>query len=259
MTEMTETAILNRIKTAYRKILGDNLVGIYVHGSIAFGCFHWEKSDIDFVVVVNRPPALAEKEALLALLLEMDGCLPPKGVEMSVVLEEVCCPFVYPTPFELHFSNTHKECCQRDLEKYCQTMHGLDTDLAAHFTVIRQAGITLSGRNKDEVFGEVPPSAFIDSIREDVRQGEEAIDDDPVYVILNLCRVLAYLREGLVLSKEGGGTWGLKNLPAPYRPLIAHALGCYTGSCLFEADKDTAHAFARDMLYEILTNDNKID
>ena len=36
----------------YQTILGDNLVGIYVHGSIAFGCFHEEKSDIDFIAVI---------------------------------------------------------------------------------------------------------------------------------------------------------------------------------------------------------------
>jgi streptomycin 3"-adenylyltransferase len=44
--------ILKIIKQEYQTILGDNLVGIYVHGSIAFGCFHEEKSDIDFIAVI---------------------------------------------------------------------------------------------------------------------------------------------------------------------------------------------------------------
>ena len=46
--------ILRKIATAYTKILQDNLAGIYVHGSIAFGCFHWSKSDIDFLVVDRK-------------------------------------------------------------------------------------------------------------------------------------------------------------------------------------------------------------
>ena len=30
-----------------------------------------------------------------------------KGIEMSIVTKTVCNPFVYPTPFELHFSAMH--------------------------------------------------------------------------------------------------------------------------------------------------------
>ncbi len=35
-------------------ILKDNLTGIYLHGSIAMGCFNGQKSDIDLIVVVQR-------------------------------------------------------------------------------------------------------------------------------------------------------------------------------------------------------------
>ena len=36
-----------------REILGENLVGIYLHGSAAMGCFNDKKSDIDLLVVVK--------------------------------------------------------------------------------------------------------------------------------------------------------------------------------------------------------------
>lgn len=36
-----------------QKILGDYLVGIYLHGSAVMGCFHEAGSDIDLLVVVN--------------------------------------------------------------------------------------------------------------------------------------------------------------------------------------------------------------
>ena len=35
-------------------ILKDNLMGIYLHGSIAMGCFNGQKSDIDLIVVVQH-------------------------------------------------------------------------------------------------------------------------------------------------------------------------------------------------------------
>ena len=45
--------LLDKIVSAYNDILQENLTGIYVHGSLAFGCFRWEKSDVDFLVVVR--------------------------------------------------------------------------------------------------------------------------------------------------------------------------------------------------------------
>lgn len=41
-------------------------------------------------------------------------------------------------------------------------MHGVDRDLAAHITVVRQVGITLCGKNIREVFGEIPKADYLD-------------------------------------------------------------------------------------------------
>lgn len=46
--------IIETIKTEYRKGLKEKLVGIYLHGSLAMGCFHPNISDIDFLVIVNE-------------------------------------------------------------------------------------------------------------------------------------------------------------------------------------------------------------
>ncbi len=67
---MCETTLLNQISLEYQKILGRRLVGIYVHGSLAFGCYRRERSDIDFLTVTRDPPAPAEKEALIDALRE---------------------------------------------------------------------------------------------------------------------------------------------------------------------------------------------
>lgn len=40
-----------------RSILGDNLAGIYLHGSAAMGCFNALRSDVDLLVVVKRDMA----------------------------------------------------------------------------------------------------------------------------------------------------------------------------------------------------------
>jgi streptomycin 3"-adenylyltransferase len=40
---MNPSEILSVISREYQLILGENLCGIYVHGSLAFGCFNWNK------------------------------------------------------------------------------------------------------------------------------------------------------------------------------------------------------------------------
>ena len=110
--------ILIKIANEYYKILGNNLIGIYVHGSIAFGCFNPNKSDIDFIVVVNNIPSLEEKEALVQMLLCLNKEVPDKGYEMSVVLSRFCKEFIYPTPFELHYSIAHLHRCKDNLREY---------------------------------------------------------------------------------------------------------------------------------------------
>ena len=248
---MNPFPLLQQILLHYQKILGRHLTGFYVHGSIAFGCFRWNQSDIDFIVTVDQVTTLAEKEALIRCLLDCEEQCPPKGVEMSVVLDQYCRNFMYPTPFELHYSITHRERCQADFTSYCRTMHGTDPDLAAHFAVIRKAGIILYGTPIAEMFGPVPREDYLDSILRDVQDAEAEIERAPVYLTLNLCRVLAYIRKGKIFSKEQGGEWGLKNLPAEYIPMIRSALDAYSGKKTFCGEPRSLHRFACDMLREI--------
>lgn len=243
--------ILLKIAEEYKNILKKNLVGIYIHGSLAFGCFNPYKSDLDFIVVVNNTPSLEEKEALIKVLLNLSADSPAKGYEMSVVLKEVCDSFIYPTPFELHYSIAHKDKCLKDLRGYCNYMHGTDKDLAAHFTVIKSVGITLVGKSIEEVFGIVPQEDYLDSIKLDVEDAANNVSEDPVYTILNLCRVLAYKRDGLILSKEQGGLWAMYTMPEKYLSLISKALKCYKSVKEEEFNKDRARDFCNYMLEAI--------
>lgn len=239
--------ILSKISNKYNKILKKNLIGIYIHGSLAFECFSWKKSDIDFLVVTKTKPCLKQKMQMIQVLLELGPEAPPKGFEMSVVLERYCQNFIYPTPFELHFSNSHLESCRRNLEQYCLEMNGTDRDLAAHFTVTKKAGYPIYGKKIDEVFGDVPKKDYLDSIRYDVEEAVNEIFENPVYYILNLCRVLAYEKEGLVLSKAQGGAWGLKNFPSAYASVIDAARKSYVEDKEFQADKILIKQFAEYM------------
>ena len=247
--------VLKRFAENSRIILGENLVGVYLHGSAAMGCYHPAKSDLDLIAVIRHGMADDCKRRFLDMVMELDAALPGGnaalhrgGIEMSVVLEGVCRPFVYPTPFELHYSRMHLERCRRDPGGYIRDMRGTDRDLAAHFTVIRRRGVCLCGKPVGEVFGEVPETDYLDAIMEDVAGAREEIADNTMYLTLNLARVLAYRQEGLVLSKKEGGEWALKHLPPAHHPLIRTALADYESDEPVCYDPDAARRYADDML-----------
>ena len=247
--------LLQVLSNRYAEILGNQMIGLYLHGSIAFGCFAWEQSDVDFIVVVDEPLAEQKKLGLLDILEDLRAQAPPKGFEMSVVLQSCCKPFKYPTPFELHFSNGWLERYLADPRSLCDTNEKTDIDLAAHFTIINQVGITLLGRPINEVFGPVPHQDYLDSILTDVAQAHQDIVDHPVYIVLNLCRVLAYVKDRQVLSKAQGGQWGLTHLPEPGRSIVRQALAVYssdrTSFHVTSSAKRHLSDFAAYMLQEI--------
>ena len=248
MLELNE--LLNRFVAGSREMLGDSLTGIYLHGSAAMGCFNPEKSDVDLLVVVKKELAKETKRRYMDMVVSLNSDAPAKGIELSIVKEDACRPFTYPTPFELHFSVMHLAWYRSDPEDYIEKMTGTDPDLAAHFTVIRRRGRTLWGKEIAEVFAEVPAGAYLDSIRTDVAGAREDVSENPVYVVLNLCRVLAYQEESLVLSKQEGGEWGMANVPG-CAGLIASALHAYRTDESMLFDGSAAREYADYMLKRI--------
>ncbi|MCL2420600.1 MAG: DUF4111 domain-containing protein [Defluviitaleaceae bacterium] len=243
--------LLQTISERYTKILGNNLVGIYVHGSIAFQCFTWENSDIDFIVVVEHELTQQNKLDLLQVLYELKNEAPIKGFEMSIVQQKYCKPFVYPTPYELHFSNSFLEAYAENPLSLCTDEIKTDVDLAAHFTVINHAGVVLCGQPISQVFGDVPKADYLDSIRLDIENARQDVLDNPVYVVLNLCRVYAFIQDNLVLSKKDGGQWGLDHLPEQYRDVITEALDCYLFSKPLHLDNEARTGFCDCMLEKV--------
>ena len=45
--------MLDKIVETSKDIIGEELTGIYLHGSLAMGCFHPDKSDIDLILVIK--------------------------------------------------------------------------------------------------------------------------------------------------------------------------------------------------------------
>ena len=114
--------ILREIAAAYTAILQDIWWVFISMDPSRLAASNLPKSDIDFLVVVQKEPDLVvEKKALIQTLLQLEPVCPPKGFEMSVVLRHCCENFIYPPFFMFSdYSNIYKKRCQTDLDAYCR-------------------------------------------------------------------------------------------------------------------------------------------
>jgi streptomycin 3"-adenylyltransferase len=199
--------------------LGDHLVGVYLHGSVAMGGFNPHKSDIDYLVVVDQPLSMGQRQRIGVGLVALARDAPASGIEMHIVTLATLKKFTYPTPFELHYSPTwHDQFANNQVDFATQKY---DSDLAAHLAVTRSRGMWLYGEPIDRVVPEIPPQFYQAAIVSDVQDAREQIVANPTYYILNLCRVLVYLRRGGVTSKIEAGNEGVQFIPPRYRPCSA--------------------------------------
>lgn len=243
--------LLDDFVSVCKSTISEQLIGIYLHGSLAMGCFHSDRSDIDLIVIIENNMTDDQKLSFMNQIVELNNRAPVKGLEISVVKRRYCNDFVYPTPFELHFSLMHLRWFQENPNDYIHKMNGVDCDLATHFTMIMKYGVALYGEEISNVFNEVPKKDYIDSICKDIKDARKEIIENPVYVILNLCRTLAFLKEDLYLSKDEGGQWGLSNISKKYSKLISESLTSYRCNEEFVFNKDLCTQFVDKMLLDI--------
>lgn len=207
--------LLEELIDLFKRNLQSNLTGIYLHGSMAMNGFQKEFSDVDLLVVVKENIKTKEKQTIINDLQSLKADLPAKGIEMSIIKEKAISHFEYPTPYELHYSETHQE-----IEK------GYDPDLAAHMTVVYHRGKCLYGLEIKKLFVPIDEIYFLKSILSDVIGAE--ITENPMYYTLNYCRVLVYFKEKKIVSKKEGGEWGLRHLPEPHRSVVDYYFKEYT-------------------------------
>jgi streptomycin 3"-adenylyltransferase len=99
---------------AMESSLRENLIGIYLHGSLAMGCFNPAISDLDLLAVTRRSMPPQTKRAIAELLLRYS--LAPIPVEIILLRQVDFTPWQYPTPFDFHYSEMWRERFIQDLQ-----------------------------------------------------------------------------------------------------------------------------------------------
>ena len=169
------------------KIIEDNFVGFYIHGSLSMGGFNPRNSDIDILVVTNKPITTETKRKLAQLFLTCSNS--PYPVEVSFLNTEQLRNWSHPFPYDFHFSEYWRERFEKDLlmdtYDYINGDFQTDNDLAAHITIINHRGICIDGKPIDEVFPLVCKSDYLSSIVGDFQECLENIEEDPIYFYIN--------------------------------------------------------------------------
>nr|WP_281271895.1 aminoglycoside adenylyltransferase domain-containing protein [Oceanobacillus bengalensis] len=224
-------------------IITDDLLGFYLHGSLAMGGFNPKSSDIDILVITNSSMKMEDKRNLAQFFLHQSNS--PYPIEISFLHIEQLRNWQHPCPYDFHYSEFWRERYESDLLKgtynyFSEDLH-VDTDLAAHITIINHRGICIDGEPIKKVFPSVPKSDYLSAIISDYQECIENIEEDPIYCSLNLIRVFWYLKEGVISSKQEAGIWGLKTLPHELEITIRKVVNSY-------ADRKDTYSFEKDEL-----------
>jgi hypothetical protein len=210
-------AFLDAVVSVLRDHLGPELVGAYLHGSLAMDAFTPGRSDIDVLAVCLVPIPPERSNALGAALASIPAPASTSGLEFSLITEAAARMPSGAPAFEVHVS--HEEPFVRDGHD-----RDGDEDLPLHFAMTRARGQTLVGPGAADVFFAPERALLVRSMRFDVetarREGVAWWEGhhhpelaSMAYQVLNAARCLRYLETGELGSKVEGAAWLARRNP----------------------------------------------
>jgi hypothetical protein len=197
--------------TGLTELLGDELAGSYLHGSLALGAFNPEQSDVDFLVATGGDLSAEQVEALAALHLRLgerlDGSYLPLDVFRRFDPNRVMHPQIEARGGRLLLDH-----------------HGGETVIYRY--VLRKCGVGLSGPTPQSLIDPVDADQLRGAVRDLVAGW--SVDDEPQfaeagfrrYTVQTMCRVRYTLACGDVASKPEAVAWGLEEVEPVWRDLI---------------------------------------
>ncbi len=223
---------MQTLETELRTLLEENLLGIYLHGSLAQGGFQPARSDIDIIVATEGSIEPAQQRPIVEMLLRLSKA--PIPLDIYFLAKSAIFPFQQPLPYGFHYNERLREHYQALLRRddWQNDLDQRDPMLSIYLAVLHAHGIVLAGKPINETLPVVPEQTLRESLITATLLARDERMRDLVSFVLNVCRTLAYLREGTLLSKDEGGVWGKAHLPEQYSALIHQSLALYRGDRL---------------------------
>jgi predicted nucleotidyltransferase len=250
----TDRKQIAQILAALRDVLDHELIGAYLHGSAVLGGLR-ALSDIDVLAVSARQMTGHEKKRMVAHLLAVSGtypsAMPPRPVELTIVVWSQIRPWQYPPRMDFQYGEWWRDRFQRgELEPWPSSTN---PDLALLITMSLLAGATLAGPPPSEIFDPIPRADVIDALIGGIEAIVQDIDWDTRNVVLTLARIWGGVATSAVQSKDAAAEWALPRLGPEHRAVLARARGIYLGTDQEHWDdmQDSIRPFADAVIAEI--------
>lgn len=225
MTDLPENipenliALLGKMASDFPSMLENNLVGIYLWGSLTYEAFDEKCSDVDCIVVTGKDINEREFSALenwFAASLN-ENCWTGK-LDMRFVIDG-------------EFLDKSSKCCGYHFGKLIR--HGSDGNPFI-WVNIAQSGITLWGKPAKEIAPEIAPEVLSDALlleleylKEDLAanagDGSKLSFFHNSYAVLTACRIYYTAHNDSLVSKEIARVWTLENVPGKWHAVINSA------------------------------------
>lgn len=212
-------ALLDELRSGIQSVLGDRLIGLYLFGSLVFGGFDEDVSDIDLLAAVARDVDEAELDALRKFHdgFARDHARWHDRIEVAYL--------------SIAALQTFKERTSRiAVISPGEPLHFRDAgrDWLMNWYLVRESDTALFGPPPHEVIAPVSRAEFIDAVRRYARALEQRMDHlhgrkTQSYAILTMCRALYAHHTGEHASKEAAASWAQQVLPE-WAALIRDAL-----------------------------------
>lgn len=219
-------------------VAGHTIVGIYVHGSAVLGDFVPHVSDLDVLVVVEDDQDHDSIDVVAATLAASDAS-PAVGVEASVVARASAAHPRTPWPYLVHVTSSLADAKVVDGRR-----RKGDDDLILHYSVAREHGWSLFGPPSADVFGVIDRKTVVAQLAAELRWAASAAPES--YAVLNACRALRFLSDGVLCSKLDGGEWATSEAIEP--ALVGHAIDVRRQAA---TDSQVAGPAAREWLLSV--------
>lgn len=230
-----------------RATLGENLVGLYLYGSLVTGDFDPATSDIDLLAVTRS--ALTERE--IASLDKMHADFARQHGDWDGRIE-----VAYLSVDALKTYRTHAS--EIAVISPGEPFHTKEAgiDWLINWYVVREKGVVLFGPPQATFIDPITQEEYVRSVREYAAYLQERIDHvytqpSQAYAILTACRALYTVKTGAIPSKRQAAEWAEKELPE-WSTLIRNALAWREAwrdqSADHAATLDQTRRFVREVL-----------
>jgi predicted nucleotidyltransferase len=206
-----------------KNILGENLLGVYLYGSLVAGGFQ-KYSDIDIFVVCNRATTLDEKKQLVSGLLAISGIYMKSKkapIEMTIVEKSAINPWHYPPLFDFQYGEWLRTKFEQGIIEPWPTKEM--PDLALLITQVLLASKPLVGPEASQLLCKVPYTDFISALQDALPHLMDDIASDTRNVLLTLARIWSTVETDAIRSKPAAADWAINHLPNEYRFVMERA------------------------------------